>query len=198
MPNPAAIGEGEAPPPCVQLPRRLPSRLLVLHRATIVRATVTLLAAVCEVALDPGAGGGGLVGMRVDPSGEGVFMCEAGTEGLQVMGSYTPPSHPQPHALVAHVLGGAIGFVNRHGLGAGEAQLILVDEHPAPPLRHNGGAQRRCTTAVHNGSGADVPTEYGRKIRWWSSARAIHPLHSKQGMNGPLFYSISTLRRAGG
>jgi len=38
-----------------------------------------------------------------------------------------------------------------------------------------------CTTAVDNGAGADVPTEYGRKISCWSSGEAIHPLLESGG-----------------
>ena len=101
LPNATAIGEGEALALCVELP----SRLLVLDRAAIaLEAGIpllprALLPAVRVEALDgrPGAGGGGLAGLRVEPGGEGILLGQAGAEELQVIGA-SRPAHPSTGA----------------------------------------------------------------------------------------------------
>ncbi len=125
MPDAAAIGERETLPRSVELP----PRLLVLHRAAIaLEAGIpllprALLPAVGVEALDgrPGAGGGGLAGLGVEPSGKVELVSQTGAEHLQVIGADTPPIHPQPQGFVADELRRADGLVDRRRLGAGEA-----------------------------------------------------------------------------
>src|SRR5215831_12818721 len=81
LPNATAIGEGQA----LALPVQLPAGLLVFDRAAIMleagiaRLPWSLLAAVGIKALagGPGAGGGGLAGLGVKRSGEGVLLRQA-------------------------------------------------------------------------------------------------------------------------
>ncbi len=131
-----------------------------------------------------------MAGLRVEASGERVVVRQAGAEDLQVIGAHTPPIHPQAHGFVADELGGADGFVNRRGLGAGEAQLVLIDEQPAPPLLHHGGGQWRWTMAVDNGGGHQLWRR--RPAAAWSREqlavkRASHSSPTlKQGLNGSI------------
>jgi hypothetical protein len=145
-PNATAIGEGEALARRVQLP----PGLLALDRATVaLEAWIPLfpqspLAAVGLEALNggPGAGGGGLAGLRVEMGGKIELVSQAGAEHLEVVRGDTPPIHPEAKGFVADELGCADVFIDRRRLGAGEAQLVLIDEHAAPPLVDKGCGHR--------------------------------------------------------
>jgi hypothetical protein len=81
----------------------------------------------------------------------------------------------QRQAMRQHIHGGVL-------VAVADEPIARAEVRPHAERRPN--ARSASTMAVDNGSGTDAPTEYGRKIRWWSSARAIHPLLESSGSIG--------------
>jgi hypothetical protein len=55
-------------------------------------------------------------------------MSQAGAEELEVIGADAPSIHPQAHGFIADELRREDGLVDRRSLGAGEAELVLIQE----------------------------------------------------------------------
>src|SRR6516164_6133443 len=86
--------------------------------------------------------------------------------------------HSEAQAFVADELRRTDRLVHRRRLGAGEAQLVVQDEHPVPPLLDTGADK---TVADSKETDSAVLMQYDRTISCWSSARAIHPLLESRG-----------------
>ena len=117
--------------------RELPARLLVLDGAVVMlEAGIALLSGCVAFAMliealdgEPGARGGGLPGLGVEPAGKGELLRKLGAQALQVVLGGAAHLHPEPECLVPDELDDADGLLDGGLLCLCSVYLIFVDEH---------------------------------------------------------------------
>ena len=129
----AAVREGDV----LAVRRELPARLLVLDGAVVMlEAGIALLTGFVVHAIlieardgEPGARGGGLPGLGVEPAGKGERFGKLGAQALQVVLAGAAHLHPEPERLVPDELDDAHGLLDGGLLRLCSIYLVFVDEH---------------------------------------------------------------------